>query len=95
MTKKKIDKLYLKIYFDGGEILEGFYDFDSITLLKNSFLKYLWTGKKDAVIVWNIEEKKFSIINLDKVASIYVEGSLMFLDDIPEKRMGSLREINE
>ncbi|WP_423792644.1 hypothetical protein ACPB8Q_00075 [Methanocaldococcus indicus] len=85
--KKKHDILYVKIYLDGGCVLEGYYDFDAVTLLKNSLLKYLWTGKRDAVIIWNIKEKKFSIINLDKVSGIEVVGSLMFLDDIPEKKI--------
>ena len=93
MPRRKIDKLYVKVYFEGN-VVEGEYDFDAVTHLKNGILKYLWTGKKDPVIIWNMESKSFAIIDPSKVCAVEIQGSLMFLDDIPEKKleMRSFRE---
>ncbi|HII59834.1 TPA: hypothetical protein HA335_04570 [Methanocaldococcus jannaschii] len=86
MPRRKIDKLYVKIYFEGNAI-EGEYDFDAVTHLKNGILKYLWTGKKDPIIIWNMDNKSFTIIDPSKICAVEVQGSLMFLDDIPEKKL--------
>ncbi|ADG12986.1 hypothetical protein [Methanocaldococcus infernus] len=86
VRRKKVDKLFVRIHFEGNSF-EGEFDFDAVVNLKNLLLKYLWTGKRDPIFVWNMEKKYFSIIDPAKICAIEVEGSLMFLDDIPEKRM--------
>ncbi|WP_457612761.1 hypothetical protein [Methanocaldococcus sp.] len=93
MARKKIDKLHVKIHFEGNAI-EGDYDFDAVIHLKNGILKYLWTGKRDPIIIWNMEDKSFAIVDPSKVCAVEIKGSLMFLDDIPEKKleMRSFRE---
>jgi hypothetical protein len=63
--KKSRINLYVKVYFEGNAI-EGEYDFDAVTHLKNGILKYLWTGKKDPIIIWNVESKSFAIIDPSK-----------------------------
>ncbi|CAB3287155.1 conserved protein of unknown function [Methanocaldococcus lauensis] len=87
MTKKKGDKLYLIVYFEGSNKLEGEFDFDSVTRLKDTIMKYLWTGKKDPIIIWNTDTKSFAIIDPSKVCCVEVYGSLMILDDIPDRNM--------
>ncbi|ENN95652.1 hypothetical protein J422_06678 [Methanocaldococcus villosus KIN24-T80] len=86
MVKKKTGKLHVRIFFDGSYI-EGEFDIDAVIYLKNSLYKYIWTGKKDAILVWNIDEKKFLVLNPEKICGIEVIGSLMFVDDIPDKKI--------
>ena len=84
--------LKIKIYFPGS-VLEGEFDFDAVVKLKDKYLKYLETGKKPGMVLFNENEKKFAIINFERVCAIEIEKTLIFMDEFSNKRWDRIIDI--